>query len=90
MGLTQDFFTPTSYDVNEHQEFLNLTLYLNDYQKKIREGASREALTRGRTRNETRDRGFDLDYKSYTCMKAMKSFNPYKTDQRACKIFNRN
>ena len=80
---TYHFFTPTSYDVNEHEKFCNLTMYLNDYQKKMREGAARDLSSKARTRNENRDKTLDLDFKSYTHMKAFKSTNTYKSEQKA-------
>ncbi|CAI2358887.1 unnamed protein product [Moneuplotes crassus] len=80
---TNNFINPISYDVKEHKEFCNLTLYLNDYQR-MREGSTQKNNNRNKTRNGNRQRGFDLDFESYKKMKVQNTYSYlYKTDVKA-------
>mmetsp|Transcript_35470 Transcript_35470/g.35125 ORF Transcript_35470/g.35125 Transcript_35470/m.35125 type:complete len:198 (-) Transcript_35470:399-992(-) len=80
---TNNFINPISYDIKEHKEFCNLTLYLNDYQR-MREGSTQKNNNRNKTRNGNRQRGFDLDFESYKKMKVQNTYSYlYKTDVKA-------
>lgn len=53
----------------------------------MREGANRGVSAQSRMHNESRDKTLDLDFKSYTHVKAIRSFNPYKAEQRTGRNF---
>ena len=50
----------------------------------MREGANRDPSGLNRIRNE-KNKALDIDFKSYTHMKAISSYNPYKSNQKTSK-----
>jgi hypothetical protein len=65
--------TPTSYDLKEHERFWNLTTYLNEYQKKMKESSNKNNSRQSRTRNDLNR--IDIDFNSYVHMKAANNFS---------------
>jgi len=57
-------------------------MYLNDYQRKMREGASRNDSHQNKTTAEKSKKALDLDFNSYSHVKAVNNYTPYKTEQR--------
>ena len=71
----------TSYDVREHTDFLNLTLYLNQYQKKMRHSGNYSNIQQLQSEKESREGLLELDYTTYENVKALNKDNPYRNFQ---------